>query len=117
MERKMDRTPRGKKRERTLNLSSIMYRHCEKRERKKQERKKKSNIIRLQYYCLHTIFQKLNFSKSHFLKHRKKNMTMSFFFCNPEVLKSAAKNLKISSRIKYLCPKIISNRSFACARR
>ena len=42
-------------------------------------------------------------------------MTMSSF-CNLKVVKSAAKILKIGSLVKYLCPKIILNRPFTCAR-
>ena len=50
-----------------------------------------------------------------FVKHYKKKMTMSSF-CNPKVVKSAAKFLKIVSLVKLLYPKIILNSSFACAR-
>ena len=38
-----------------------------------------------------------------FLKHHKKNMTMSSF-CIPKVLKSATKYLKIGSQIKIFMP-------------
>ena len=66
-------------------------------------------------YCLNTIFQKLHFSKSYFSETPQEKYDPAIYL-QPMSPKKCRKKLKIGSLLKKICPKIILNRYFACAR-
>ena len=67
--------------------------------------------VRLNYACPYTSLWKLIFADHLVLKYSLANKTLSSILI-PKILTSAAKNLKISSQIKILPPKIILTRAF-----
>ena len=66
-------------------------------------------------YCLHTIFQKLHFSKSHFSETPQEKYDQVIFL-QPKSRKKCCKNFENWFMNKIIMPKIILNRPFACAR-
>ena len=62
--------------------------------------------------CLHTIFQKLHFSKSHFLKDLKKKYERVTIL-HSKSLKKCHKNFENPLTKKVICKKIFLNRAFS----
>ena len=88
------------------NIFQFLVTEFRRKERSCQRIRLNLKLTVSNFYCLHTIFQKLHFSKSHHV-----------IFLQPKSRKNCRKNFENRFSNKIIMPiKIILNRPFACAR-